>query len=486
MNRRGLLRAGGPWPLLVLLVFAGCTLMIPGREAKVGARYHAVIEQTMGLVEDPDLTAYVRKIGDRLAAHSTRDVEYRFFVVNMQEPNAFALPGGYIYVSRGLLVLPNSEDELAGVIGHEIGHVQARHHLRSQMRSVPFIPLTVAGAIAGFAASLLSPELGQGIMSASTFPAAAVLSSHSRSAEREADEIGQQLAAQAGWDPLGLSRFLTTLAREERVRGGDPERRDFFASHPPSPERSAATRERAGSLERADTPPIAGTHAAFLGRLDGLLVGLSGAEGVFVDRQFLHPDLDFAVAFPAGWKASNSPQAVAARDPEKDAFVILQTAGKGVDPVQAARDFHASSGGRLLEGPTPLQVGGLNAARTLSQSSRGRTRVTVEATWIAHGGLVFVVAGMAVAERFGEERATMRAVADSFRPISAAERAQVTEERLRLRTAGAGEKFDQIRRDTGTTWTAQSLAVANGLDLDGQPAAGALLKIPVPQPYPPR
>ena len=460
--------------------------MIPGREAKVGASYHEIIEQSMGLVDDPALTSYVREVGDRLAEHSSRDVEYRFFVVDTQEPNAFALPGGYVYVSRGLLVLANSEDELAGVIGHEIGHVQARHHLKTQMRSVPLIPLGVAGAIVGFAASLLSPDLGESVASVSMLPAAAVLSSYGRAQERQADQIGQELSAAAGWDPLGLSMFLTTLGREEHVRGGDPNRRDFLASHPSSPERSKTTRERAAKLERAEHAPIAATRAAFLGRLDGLLVGLSGAEGMFVDRRFLHPDLGFSLAFPAGWESHNSPRAVVARDPEKDAFVILQASGEGVDPVQAARDFYAESGGRLIEGPTPLKIGDLNAARTLGQATSGRSIVTVEVTWIAHGGLIFAVAGMAAPERFGEERATMRAVADSFRPITPVERGKVTEERLRLRTAAAGEDFEQIKRETSSSWSAQALAVANGLDLDGKPTAGALLKVPVPQPYPPR
>ncbi len=476
---------GRSWPLLVLLAAAGCTLMIPGREAKVGRDAAEMVERSMGLVEDEALTSYVRRIGERLASHAARkNVEYRFFVVDMPEPNAFALPGGYIYVSRGLLLITNSEDELAGVIGHEIGHVEARHHMKSQARAVSFLPLGIAAALASFVASIVDPGLGESVAGITMLPAAVLLSSYSRGQERDADEIGQKLAAAEGWDPAGLSSLLRTLGREEELRGHDPDRVDFLASHPPAPERSEATRERAGTLARATPNPIANTRSDFLARLDGLLVGLSGAEGSFVGQRFLHPDLGFSLRFPEGWELDNLPHVVAARNPGDDAFALLQIVGEGDDPIAAAKQFRARSGVRMIEGPEAARVGGLRAARAMAQSQSGGSRASIDATWIALEGKIDLVAGIAAPERFGAERATLRSIADSFRAITPAERAEVTEERLRVQEALSGDSFEAIAQRTGSSWEAAALAVANGMETGARLAHGSLIKVPVPEPYP--
>ena len=473
------------WPLLILLVAAGCTLLIPGREAKVGRDAAGMVERTMGLVEDEALAGYVRQIGERLARHSTRKgVEYRFFVADKPEPNAFALPGGYIYVSRGLLLLANSEDELAGVIGHEIGHVQARHHMKTQLRTVPFIPLGIAAGLVAFVTSIIDPDLGQSVGQVAMLPAAVLLSSYSRGQEREADEIGQKLAAAAGWDPAGLSGMLHSLAREDQLRGNDPDRADFLASHPPAPERSTATRTRAGKLERAEADPIARNHAAFLGRLDGMLVGLSGAEGTFIAERFLHADLGFSLRFPKGWELHNLPHVVAARDPEEDAFAVMQIVGEGDDPMAVAQNFKSQDGVRLIEEPEATRIGSLPAARAMGQSQGRGSRVSIDATWIALDGRIYLIAGMATPDHFAAERKVLRSIAESFRPISDEERGQVREERLRVRTANGGESFSAFVKRTGTRWKPPALAVANGREESEALAAGDRLKVPIPEAYP--
>lgn len=477
---------GRPWPLVVLLVAAGCTLMIPGREAKVGRDAAEQVERSIGLVPDDALSGYVREIGARLASHAQRDVEYRFYVVDMKEPNAFALPGGYVYVSRGLLALSNSEDELAGVIGHEIGHVEARHHMKSQARAVSFLPIGIAAALATFVASIIDPSLGKTVAGVSMLPAAVVLSSYSRGQEREADEIGQKLAAAAGWDPAGLASILHTLGREEELRGSDTDRVDFLASHPPAPERSQASLERAGTLERAAPDPVARTHTEFLQRLDGLLVGLSGAEGTFVGRRFLHPDLGFSLEFPEGWELDNLPQVVAARSPDDQTFALLQIVAEGDDPLATARQYNARGDVRMVESPTATRIGPLAAARALAQSQGRGTRASIDATWIALDGKIYLIAGVADAESFAAARPALRSISESFRAITPAEREQVTEERLRIRAAREGDSFASVAQRTGSSWSPPTLAVANGMQAADRLSAGTPLKVPIPQPYPPK
>ena len=206
-------------------------------EIQLGAEAAQQVEQYMGFSGSADLNAYVDRIGQRLAKHSTRShLVHEFHVVDMKEPNAFALPGGHIYVSRGLLAIMNSEDELAAVLGHEIGHVEGRHSAKQQTKSRGWIPLQILAGIGGAAASVVSPGLGGAVASMGQLPASLVLASYSRNQEKEADRFGQQYAAAEGWDPAALSATMDALSREQQLAGGgDPNQMSFLDSHPTTP-----------------------------------------------------------------------------------------------------------------------------------------------------------------------------------------------------------------------------------------------------------
>jgi predicted Zn-dependent protease len=182
-------------------------LMSPSREAAVGREAAAQVADEMGLVEDAALLAYVRGLGARVAAHSPRkDVSYQFAIANMAETNAFALPGGYIYVSRGLLALARSEDEVANVLAHEVGHVAARHAAQRETQALGVGLLSMLGtlgaaALGGQAAAAVAQQLGQ-------VAGAGLIASYGRDQEREADDVGQRMARAAGFDPGGMVTFL--------------------------------------------------------------------------------------------------------------------------------------------------------------------------------------------------------------------------------------------------------------------------------------
>src|SRR5213594_2313734 len=209
---------------------AELTIMSSAEERRIGAEQAAEVARTIGLVDDPRLGTYVQEVGRRLAARSPcRDVTYTFAVVDMAEPNAFALPGGEIFVSRGLLVLANSEDELAGVLGHEIGHVAARHAARRVTRAAPLAVVTALGAgITG----LVSPLVGGLLGGIGELANSALLAPYSRDQEREADCVGQEIVAGAGYDPAAFSTFLHTLEREEAQHRDQARAWSFFATHP--------------------------------------------------------------------------------------------------------------------------------------------------------------------------------------------------------------------------------------------------------------
>ncbi|MCK5365080.1 MAG: M48 family metallopeptidase, partial [Gammaproteobacteria bacterium] len=176
------------------------------------------LEQTVGFVNDPELLTYIESIGGRIAAKGERnDVDFRFYILDMPIPNALALPEGQIFVSRGVLVLVNTEDELAGILAHEIAHVEEHHADERQGLVLATSPVRLSADIVGWATGLIIPGLGEAISDLGESTTGLVLAPYSRDQEREADLVGQSLAALAGYDPDGLVNLLDTMANAEAL-----------------------------------------------------------------------------------------------------------------------------------------------------------------------------------------------------------------------------------------------------------------------------
>jgi len=454
------------------------------REKAEGRRAAELVEREIGLVADGEAAAYLRALGERIARGSPyREVSYSFFLADMEEPNAFALPGGYVYLSRGLLALANSEDELAGVLAHEIAHVAARHHARLETRAAGVGLLTIGpalvGAILGGPAQLLRAPfdvLGGGLIAA-----------YGRDQEREADRVGQELAAAAGFDPAGLPRLLGTLERASPKGAGRERRPSFFDTHPAPPERVALAEASGRQLGFVRGPGVAGERGAFLKRLDGLRLGKSPAEGVFEGRRFLHPDLGFALELPEGWELVNTRSAVGAGAPGGQARVVLEIEAEGDDPLASARAFLEALAGEIplsvQERLAPLSVGGLPGARARAVASGRSGSLALHLTWIAHGGRVYRIAGAAAPRVAPAFEAPFAATAGSFRELLPAERAAIQATALRLVAARGGEKLEELATRSASAWSAEEIAVANALAPGPALEAGALVKVARREPY---
>jgi predicted Zn-dependent protease len=443
-------------------------------ELELGTEQARVVAREMGLVADDDLVAYVRQLGERVAASSPRrDVAYAFHVVDVPRPNAFAVPG-HVYVTRGLLALMNDEDELAVVLAHEVGHIAARHAVRRLSRALPAGLLT--GVVSGVT-GIASPVLGSLFEAGGAFATEALMAPYGREQEREADRIGQEIVARAGFDPAALVRVLTSLARYDALADAGERRPGFLDSHPSTPERVRVAAARAFHLGPVTMPASPASADAFLARLDGLVVGSGAARGVFDGTTFLHPVLGFHMRFPPEWKTENTRGWLAAGSPDGRVGVVLTKAAASDDPMDGVRAFE--KGLRRPIGGTVARetIGRLPAVRIAAGAEAGGRRFAIELHWIALDGRIFQVTGIAPAGLEAEARPRLRAIAETFGRLGAEERTRIREQRLRLAASKRGESMATFVRRTGTPWEPELVAVVNGLDIGAPIPATRRLKI---------
>lgn len=304
-------------------------LMPPGQEASVGAQEHEkIIQQFGGLVSDSRLQNYVSGVGARVAKDTERpEVEYKFFLLDSPVVNAFALPGGYVYVTRGLLAVANSEAQLAGVLAHEIGHVTARHSAERYSH----------GVAASLGAALLSAALGSNTAAqAATIGSQLYLSSYSRSQESQADELGIRYLHRAGYDPDAMAQFLESLDRYSAFENQEAGRQDtsasYFSTHPQTKDRVNLARAVASGY--APNAKEEGDQA-YLKMVDGLIFGDSPAQGFVRGQSFYHPEMGFTFTVPAGFTLANTSEQVIAKDAASGSVILFDAAqnAQGADPA---------------------------------------------------------------------------------------------------------------------------------------------------------
>ncbi|MGQ0735589.1 MAG: M48 family metalloprotease [Acidobacteriota bacterium] len=446
------------------------SLMSEAQEIAIGQQSDAEIRREMGVYDDPELQRYVSDIGLRLASLSHRPhLPWTFTVVDHPAINAFALPGGYIYVTRGILPYLADEAELAGVLGHEIAHVTARHAAQQYTRAT-------GGTIGLIALGIFVPSAQPFGDLASTALGVAFLK-YGRDDERESDRLGMEYAAEGGWDPAAVPGFLGTLARvDELSERGVP---NWLSTHPEPADRVIEAQPIAAKLggggERRRNADVFSRH------IDGIVVGDNPEDGVVRGHVFLHPVLRIGMEFPEGWEVTNTPKQVAAREPGQPYYMLLQLVedarGRSIEEI-AVRSMN-SAGFRRLESER-TQLNGLDAHVGLYQGSiQGVGDVLMRAAHIATGRQVYVVAGFAPRDQFSRIDATVSTSIRSFRPLSAAEADQVRPNRLDLYTVRAGDTWQSVAARSGGLVRPSQLAIMNQYPVNEQPAVGSRIRIVV-------
>jgi predicted Zn-dependent protease len=373
------------------------------QEISLGAESAEDVRQSIGFVPNEALESYVATVGKSMAVHSERpDLPWAFHVVDDPSPNAFALPGGYIFITRGLIGLMTNEAELAAVLGHEIGHVTARHSVVQLSRA----QLAQLGLGVGAAISPALAEVGDLVSQGLGL----LFLKYGRDDERQADELGFKYMYNDGYQPAEMVNVFQALQDSSKLAGASP-LPDWLSSHPSEPERIANTRARIAALPQAPRDLTVGRDD-YLRHLDGLVYGSNPRNGFFRGDWFYHPELAFRFQVPADWRRQNLTEAVQALSPNKDAAVRFAIA-KAASPAAAADAFLAQSGIESL-GSSQRDLDGNSAVVSEFRAATQNGAVQGYLTEVMHGNATYELVAYAPAGVFAEQQRVLEGIATSF------------------------------------------------------------------------
>lgn len=429
------------------------SLVSESQEIQMGKEASAQTIQSIGLVNDPGVQAYVSGIGMKMAAASERpNLPWEFHVVNDASVNAFALPGGFIFVTRGLLTYINNEAELATVVGHEIGHVTNRHSVQQISKS----QLATLGLGLG---SVLSSDVARYAGLASQGLQVLFLK-YSRDAESQADLAGFRYALNQNYDVREMASVFHTLDRVGEAAGGGklPE---WLATHPAPANRVAATESRLDTLHKDLTNTVI-NRDVFLDHVKGLTFGDDPRQGYFQGSHFYHPDLRFQLTFPQGWPTQNTADAVMAGSPNQDAIIQLSLAGK-TSPRDAATQFLSQQGVKAGNGST-ASINGLPAASSYFEAQAEQGAVQGLVTFISYGGNTYGLLSYTPAGKLSGYDAAFRQTAASFSELRDQAALSVQPAKVELVKLTKEMTLAQFNAQYPSTIPIEQLAIINEVD----------------------
>ena len=475
-------------PLLVLTALAGCTqnpasggydfrpLMSDEQAARAGAQQHGqILKRFGGAYRDPDLAAYVDQVGQWLVSSSElARARFTFTVLDTPVVNAFALPGGYIYVTRGLLALVNSTAELAAVLAHEIGHVTARHSVKRYHRAAGSnLFATALGLLTG----------SQDVARAAAYLGQGFVAGYSRDQEYEADSLGARYLVHSGYDPLAGARFLNSMRRDaelQRQLAGKRKKQKFgfFSTHPNTGDRVERAEAAARQMAKRDKINLGAAvrgRAGYLAKIDGMIYGGSSASGFLRGRRYVHREADLTFAVPKKFTLEIASGGVLARGPagtimifdapkkfrSKDPFRYLTT--------EWTRNKRTSNARRI-------RVNGLDAAVAVAHTRYKGRDMIVRLAVVRHSEKV-LYRFLFLSDVF-EASGAFSKILESFRRLGPADLQRWKPWRIRVVRVKAGDRVAKLaKRMAPADRRQRRFRVLNGLGAKQRLKAGELLKI---------
>lgn len=441
------------------------SLVGEGQEIQMGQEADQQIVASIGLYEDADLQRYVDGIGQRLAAGAERpNLPWTFRVLDDASVNAFALPGGFVYVTRGIMAHLTSEAQLAGILGHEIAHITAKHSVSQISRA----QLTQLGLGLG---SILVPQAAPFAELAGA-GAQLLFLKFGRDDENQADELGVRYMAQEGYAPAELADVMQMLERQGRMGESQGRLPEWLSTHPDPANRVGNIIDHIAALPESGPARVV-REDEYLRRIDGTVFGANPREGFFEENVFKHPDLRFQITFPAGWQTVNQKQAVQGVSPNQDAALQL-TLAEG-SPSQALQRMSSDQNIRILQSGQQ-SINGLPAvmARFAARTQQG-TLVGLVA-FVSYGDLTYQILGYGPEGRWSANERLVSAAIGSFAPLTDPRALAVQPKRLDIVSLSQPMAFSTFVQRYPSSVEPEVVALINQVETSGTFPGGSLAK----------
>jgi predicted Zn-dependent protease len=450
--------------------------MSEAQEIEMGKAADPQIVAQYGLYQDTALQAFITQKGKQMAAISHRpNINYEFKIVDSEVLNAFAVPGGYVYFTRGIMAHFNNEAEFAGVLGHEIGHIAARHSVEQQRNAI----LGQVGLIAGM---IISPQLAQ-FGEAASQGLGLLFLKFGRDAERESDKLGVEYSSKIGYDAQYMAGFFNTLKRKGE-ESGTTELPDFLSTHPDPGERNIAVSKLATEWKQKlnlTNPQVNGN--SYLRRIEGLIYGEDPKQGFLENNVFYHPDLRLQFSIPPNWAYQNTPQSVQVASKDGKAMMML-TLAPGASLREGATAALQQYKLQAIDS-REITVNGLPALYVIAdqqaqqqQQQQAAASVRTMSYFIQYGGNIYHLIGASAISDFNAYAPYFENSMQSFRQLTDASKINKQPERVRIKNVRQDGTLEQALRNYNVQEKRlQEFAILNGKLLTDRVTAGTLIKV---------
>ncbi|MFW6289581.1 MAG: M48 family metalloprotease [Mariniphaga sp.] len=445
------------------------------QEIAMGKEYDPQVVATFGEYKDEDLLAFIQQKGTEMGKISHRpDLTYHFRILDSPVVNAFAVPGGYLYFTRGILAQFNNEAELIGVLGHEMGHVTARHTVSQQSKQQLGQLLLLGGMIASEDFRDFAPYAMQGMQ--------LLFLKYSRDAERESDRLGVEYASKLQYDAQQMANFFNVLNRMQSSDGphGIP---SFLSTHPDPGDRYEAVTELSQEWkEKLPGDEWLVKENSYLQMIDGMVYGEDPRQGFEEDDVFYHPEMKFKFPVPSGWMLVNSPSQVQMA-PEGGEALMVFTLSDQNSAEAAAEKVLSTLELKTIESERTT-VNGMPAVATVSeritqgQQTGQEQHIRVLSYFIEYGGDIYVFHGVTTNDRFTNYLKSFEATFTSFDRLTDASKLNRQPDRIRLRQVKQSGSVSNVLAGLGVANDKlEEVALLNNLELDDQLQAGETIKV---------
>ena len=464
--------------LFSILLFSGFANAQPiAYDVKLGAEAAEQFVVQIGQYANPKLHNYVNEVGYKLVENLSEEMfEYTFTILDDPTPNAFALPGGFVFVTRGLLVLVQNVDELACVLAHEIVHVQKRHSVKQMKRGVIPNILLIPGKVLE---SLGGGRLGKVLNAPIEAGTGLFTASYSRKHESESDRLGILLAARAGFDPSALSGILERIITWEESLNDTVEKRSYYSDHPYTPDRTAQIEKIAPGL----TWQANEIHDQdFVEIFDNMLFWNNPKKGVFVENTFIHPPLDISITFPKGWSYFNHFNSVGGLDQEGGRVMVLSVSSMEKSPQTLAQEYieEIQKKHRKLDLESKkAEYSGLESHYLKITEKLGRDQMHLYMIWIKYEEFVYKITALSP----DDIDPLIDATANSFDSISDEDKNLVTKYEMTFVKTQEGELIEKASTRNNNILNKELLLILNEMNEEDSKVNSDLLRVVVELPF---